>query len=86
MQVIPAIISGQHAIRMVWITHRFFEIDYSVERLASSYPFVDGFSLGFFLRREIAFERRAFEGRQRGSKDLEPFFVRPFNHLFHACD
>src|SRR5580658_1955669 len=40
MEVIPAVIGRQHAIRMSRVAHGFFEIDHTVECLTGAYPFV----------------------------------------------
>ena len=61
MQVIPAIIGGQHTVWMVWVANGPLKIDDTIERLATADPFVHGFSLSFLLRREVTRRGRAFQ-------------------------
>src|SRR4051812_41026188 len=84
MQAVATIVGGPHSIQVLWIADGFFEIDHAVEAFTGPDPFVHSLSLYFFFGREIAWECRAFKGRNGGAENFDSLLMSTFNHLFHS--
>src|SRR5689334_6929770 len=78
MEMISGIIFWQELFGVSGIARELVEIDHAVERAACANPIVDGFTLGFAVRRLV---KRTAEGRQGGCKSDDAMGMSAFGDL-----
>src|SRR5690242_8896611 len=83
MQVIAAVVSRQHSIRMVGVADSLVEIDHAIERASITNESVDRLALRLFFRREVTGKRSTFKRRQCPAEYFYAMLVSPLDHLLH---
>src|SRR3954454_10303855 len=86
MEHIAAIVTGQHAIRILRIAHSFIEIDYAIEGVAGADPFIHSLPLQLLLWGEVARDRSCGKRGQSGPEDLKAGPVGSIDQLFIGND